>query len=415
MSVQTNDSNQSPQETTSPRIGHLDILRGFALLGILLMNIQSFSMPGSAYFNPTSWGNFEGVNFWVWTINHLFADAKFMTLFSLLFGAGICLFATNAEQKHGGSAALHYQRNFWLLVFGLLHAYFIWYGDILYTYAMCAFIVYWFRHFSVKWLVVIAMLMLSGASAYSQFVQWVIENGHMPKEALVEIAKFWLPSDAHQLREISDYTGDLSAQFEQRAKIAAFIQVDAFVSYGLWRAGGVMLLGMALFKSGVLSGQMSASFYLKLALLGLLAGLSLTAMGINYNLEHNFALEYSMFQGAQYNYWGSLFTAFGYVGLIYLAIKTHFAHQLQARLAAVGQMAFTNYMLQSVFCTLIFYGHGLSLFGGLARVEQLLVVALIWAIQLWYSPLWLERFRYGPLEWLWRSLTYRSFQPMARH
>ena len=119
------------------RIRSLDVLRGFAVLGILIMNVQSFSMPGAAYLNPTAWGDLTGINLAVWLAGHVLADQKFLTLFSILFGAGVCLFAERAEARSGRSAAVHYRRMFWLLVFGLAHAYFLWVGDILVPYALC--------------------------------------------------------------------------------------------------------------------------------------------------------------------------------------------------------------------------------------------------------------------------------------
>ena len=124
------------------RIQSLDIIRGIAILGILIMNIQSFSMPGSAYSNPMAFGDLDGINKWVWIISHVFADMKFMNIFSILFGAGIILVTSKSEMKTGKSAVLHYKRTIWLLIIGLFHAHLIWYGDILVIYALCAFILY---------------------------------------------------------------------------------------------------------------------------------------------------------------------------------------------------------------------------------------------------------------------------------
>ena len=118
------------------RIQSLDVLRGFAILGILIMNVQSFAMPGAAYLNPMAYGDLTGPNKWVWILSHLFADQKFMTIFSILFGAGVVLFSESAEKKLGKSAGLHYRRTFWLLLIGLFHAHIIWYGDILVSYAL---------------------------------------------------------------------------------------------------------------------------------------------------------------------------------------------------------------------------------------------------------------------------------------
>lgn len=403
-----------PSPVDSQRISHLDILRGFALLGILIMNISAFSMPASAYANPASFGNLEGLNLWVWALNHTFADSKFMTIFSMLFGAGICLFAENAEKKHGSATALHYQRNFYLMLFGLAHAYLLWFGDVLFTYAVCGFLVYWCRNLSVKWLLTLAFILVGFVSGYVWLIQMVIDIGEMPQEALDGMAKQWLPGEERQLREVTAYLGSLSEQYHERAKAAYLVQVEMLFSYSLWRVSGTMLVGMALYKTGVLSGERTTGFYVKMALLGCLSGLALSGYGAAQHIEHQFALEYSMLGGIQYNYWGSVFTALGYIGLVHLAIKANILVGLQQRLAAVGQMAFTNYIAQTLICTTIFYGHGFGQFGEIDRAPLMLIVLGVWVLQLWYSPIWLKTHRFGPLEWLWRTMTYRKRQPMAK-
>ncbi|MFH1754581.1 MAG: hypothetical protein ABIA59_02650 [Candidatus Latescibacterota bacterium] len=123
----------------------LDVLRGVAVLGILIMNIQSFSMIEAAYLNPSSYGDLTGLNKWVSIVSHIFADQKFMTIFSILFGAGIVLMTSKAEATGRKSAGLHYRRTFWLLVIGAMHAYLLWHGDILVLYALCSLGVFWFR------------------------------------------------------------------------------------------------------------------------------------------------------------------------------------------------------------------------------------------------------------------------------
>ncbi|PCJ50542.1 MAG: hypothetical protein COA74_01815 [Gammaproteobacteria bacterium] len=396
------------------RINNLDILRGFALLGILIMNIQSFAMPGAAYVNPTVWGDLTGVNLYVWTMSNVIADSKFMGLFSILFGAGVCLFAERAEEKTGKSAELHYKRNFWLLIFGLIHAHLIWYGDILYSYALCAFWVYWFRNRSPRFLIISGMILLSIASFYSLFVYYALNNNYIPEEDIKEILSFWQPSATQLQSEITAYTGDLSTQLHQRSQNALFLETQVFLSTIVWRAGGMMLLGMALYKNGVLTGQKSSKYYLILSIVGLSIGFLVSSYGVVQNFAHDFSLNYSMFLGNQFNYWGSIFTVIGYIGLVNLAINKEFATSLQIRLAKVGQMAFSNYIFHSLFCTLIFYGHGLGLFAELERIQQVMIVLLIWLLQLWYSPIWLKYYLYGPLEWAWRSVTYWQRQPMKR-
>ena len=148
----------SLNHTQPVRIAMLDVLRGFALLGILLMNIQSFSMPGAAYLNPYAYGDMEGANYWVWTLSHVLADQKFMGLFSMLFGVGVLVFCQRAEDKGHAAASLHYRRMGWLFLFGLAHGYLFWYGDILFSYALCGCLVFLMRRKSVKTLVVNAVV-----------------------------------------------------------------------------------------------------------------------------------------------------------------------------------------------------------------------------------------------------------------
>ena len=156
-----NSSNQILPVLPSERILSLDVLRGFAILGILFMNIQSFSMIEAAYINPTAYGDLTGINKWVWIISHIFTDQKFMTLFSLLFGAGIILITDRADLKGISAAGLHYRRTFWLLLIGLIHAYLLWHGDILVIYAMCALIVYAFRKLSPKKFLIYVLITIS--------------------------------------------------------------------------------------------------------------------------------------------------------------------------------------------------------------------------------------------------------------
>jgi len=151
----------------SERILSLDVLRGFAVLGILIMNIQHFSMVGGAYFNPTAYGDLTGLNYLVWLLSHLLADMKFMSIFSMLFGAGIVLMAERMEAGGGKPARIHYRRTAVLLFFGLAHAWLIWTGDILYSYAMCALLVYLFRNKQPKTLIILGVLSVGVASLLS--------------------------------------------------------------------------------------------------------------------------------------------------------------------------------------------------------------------------------------------------------
>ena len=174
-----NELNQkfSPVLPTA-RIKALDVLRGFAVLGILIMNIQSFAMIETAYINPAAFGDLTGLNKIVWIVSHILADQKFMTIFSILFGAGILMISDKAEQKNLKSAGLHYRRIFWLLIIGLIHAYLLWHGDILVTYALCAFWVFLFRKLSPIKLIIIGLLLVSVASFIYLLAGLQCQHGH---------------------------------------------------------------------------------------------------------------------------------------------------------------------------------------------------------------------------------------------
>lgn len=393
------------------RIAAMDILRGFALLGILLINIQYFSMPGSfTYENPAIYGDLGGVNRQVWILSYILADQKFMTIFSLLFGAGIALMTANLESSGRSSVGVYYRRTFWLLLFGLGHAYLIWAGDILVLYAVCGFWVYWLRKVQPGWQMLLGVLLLSVFSVILLFHRF------MPPEIVEEFRAAWNPAAAAIETELRAYRGNWLAQMSARVPHAVSMQTTNLILWGIWRAGGLMLMGMALYKWGILTGRRTASFYLAMVIVGFGIGLPVVGGGALQSVARNWALDFTFVGwGAQANYWGSLFISAGYIGLVMAFAQSTALPWLQNALAAVGRTALTNYLAQSIAATTIFYGHGLGLFGSLERVEQIGVVAAIWAAQLVVSPLWLRRYRFGPLEWAWRSLTYWRLQPIRIH
>jgi uncharacterized protein len=394
------------------RIQSLDVLRGFAVLGILLMNIQHFSMLEPAYINPTAYGDLTGLNKLVWVLSHLLADSKFMSMFSILFGASALLVITKAEAAGRKPAGLHYRRNLWLLLIGHLHAYLFWSGDILVTYATCAFWVYFFRKRSVRALLIIGLLLVLVPVGLWLFFGLSME--YWPPESVAETMKSWQPSAEVVAHENQVYRDGLGAQLADRATKSFGHQTFLFLIHTLWRAGGLMLVGMALLKSGVLGGLRSRVFYLRGAIIGAAIGFPLVGYGIFINFQKGWTLEFSMFLGSQINEVGSLFVCWCYICLLVLAVKSSVLRAALARLAMVGRMALSNYLGQTLVCTTLFYGHGLGLFGSVERTGQLLIVLGVWALQLLVSPLWMKRFRFGPMEWLWRSLTYGRRQPMLR-
>ena len=394
------------------RIDSIDVLRGFALLGILVMNIQSFAMPQAAYFNPTAYGDLEGANLWVWLAGRLFFDQKFMTLFSMLFGAGIVLMAGRAEARGGGAGRVHYRRMGWLLVIGVLHAHLLWYGDILFAYAVCGMVVYPLRHLSPGRLVALGTTLLAVGSAFS--VGAGMSLPYWPEEALSAFSdEGWRPTPEVIEAELAVYRGGWLAQLPSRSADAFAFETVLLVIWGFWRAGGLMLIGMALFKGDVFSAGRSTRFYAGLIAAAVAVGLPLQAYGLSLDFARGWPV-WSFFLGMQFNYWPSIAVSLGYVGLVMLVCRNAALHALTRPFAAVGQTALTNYLLQTILCTLVFYGHGLGWFGSVDRVGQVGVVAAVWAVQLIASPLWLRRFRFGPAEWAWRSLTYGARQPLRR-
>jgi len=397
--------------TAPERIASIDVLRGVALLGILLMNIQSFSMPSAAYLNPTAYGDLTGANRWVWIITHLFADQKFISIFSMLFGAGILLIAERVGPEH--ATRIHYRRMAVLLVFGLLHAHLLWSGDILYTYALCGMLVYLARHLTPKALIILGVLLHAGSTVF--FIANAILLRGAPPEVIAQVTNdFWLSPPAELARELAAFRGGWLAQQTFRGPDATSMETFIFLIDIAWKTSGLMLVGMALYKLGVLSAQRSRAFYRRMVVLGFGLGLPVIAFGVWTNFRAGWQFPYSLFYGTQFNYWGSVAVALGWVGLVMLLVQSGRAARLTRRLGAVGRTAFSNYILQTLLGIAIFYGTGLALFGRVERVGQLFTVFAIWAVQLAVAPIWLRHFEFGPLEWLWRSLTYGKAQPMRR-
>jgi uncharacterized protein len=392
------------------RIASIDVLRGFALLGILIMNIQSFSMIEAAYLNPTAYGDLSGLNRWVWTLSHILANEKFISIFSMLFGAGIVLMTGRADAGGIRSGGLHTRRSIWLIVIGLLHAYLLWYGDILFTYGVCALIVFSRRKLPPRKLIIAGLIIFS--VAFLLFMFFGISLRFWPEESKAESMQNWLPSEEAISAELAAYRGTWLEQMRARIPAAVALQTLVFLVLEGWRVCGLMLIGMALFKMGVFSAERSKRFYVAMVGIGYAVGLPLAITGVEKNFAAGWAFEYSMFLGSQFNYWGSLFVALGHVGVVMLACSSGLLGRLRRVLAALGRMALTNYLMQTVICVTIFYGHGLGLFGYVERTHQVLIVFAVWAVQLFYSPIWLRHFRFGPAEWVWRSLTYGRRQPM---
>lgn len=439
VSVTVDDARPAAPVSATERIESLDVLRGFALLGILLLNILGFGLHSAGYFNPMiGVGEHPGLNLAIWGGVNLFFEGAMRALFSMLFGAGVVMFTTGlgSSSGRGKSGWLHYKRNFWLLAFGVFDAYvLLWTGDILIVYAICGALLYPLRNRSPRTLLILAGVIIVLTSLTYEGLGQMMQLG---REAAAEIAANPAAADDPEKRgwaegwtEFSkDFLVDEEAQQEElRQRRAGYPTVAAFSAgymnenllfvvpvFLLWDALAMMLLGMAFYRLGMLNGERTRThtrtraFYLRLALGGFAAGLLANGWELYRSVQTDYDLiaTFSYMQGTYHV--GRLGMALGWMGLVMLACQSGWWPALRARLAAVGRMALTNYLMHSLLCLLIFTGAGLALVGMLERWALYLIVFAIWVLQLWLSPWWLARYRFGPAEWLWRTLTYGSRQ-----
>ncbi|XBQ16309.1 MAG: DUF418 domain-containing protein [Oceanicaulis sp.] len=390
------------------RFESLDVLRGVAVLGILMLNVQAFMMAPNAYIWPPAQMDYSGANATTWLIAHVFFELKFITIFSALFGAGVILMV--GEEKDA-SKKLHFSRMTWLLVFGVIHLFGLWFGDILTTYAIAGFIIVFFRHMSPGKLIGWGLFWIALSGIIYIGMMWMlslaIEFGDM---SAVDLQMAY--SDERMAEMTANYQNGFLASRGENALNAA-MNLGTIVFFG-GRVIGVMFIGMALFKLGFLTAKWSVPAYIAALVVGLGVGLPIVGWGGLQAVEAGFALE-RLWINIGTNYAGSLLVAFGYAAAIMLICKAGFLKLLRYPFAAAGRMAFTNYLTQTLTMVALATGvFGPALWGQLERVEQAQLVLIVWAVQLIVSPLWLSVFRFGPFEWLWRSLSYGKLQPIFK-
>jgi uncharacterized protein len=388
----------------------IDVLRGLALLGILLVNIESFARVSWVMRNPAALGELAGAELWFWGAMHLLADRKVLELFSLLFGAGMLLFAQRAAAAGWAGFGAHLRRSGALLLLGSAHGYLLWHDDILFTYGVCALALYPLHRIGPRALLGVGLLFLAVPSVLLLATQLLLPEPS-PRMAQM-IALQWTPSDAMMAREIDALRGGWWQQMNFRVPLAWNVQFEVLLTFAFWRAGGMMLLGMALQKWRVLEGARSPAFYAWLAGLGLIAGFALDSYGAAESVARGFAHAFSAYAGWQIAYWAGLLVVLGYVGLVVPLASRPRLQAVFRPLADVGRMSLTNYLLQTLICTTLFYGHGMALFMSFDAVGRLALVLGIWAFEIGLSVWWLRRFRFGPLEWLWRGVTYWQMPPL---
>ncbi|QNE06414.1 DUF418 domain-containing protein [Croceicoccus marinus] len=426
----------TPVDRTA-RIDSLDILRGIGVFGILLMNISAFGLVWQAYGNPLAAGGATGLNLRLFEIMNVGFEGTMRGIFSMLFGAGIVLLTSRMERAGTGlgAADIYFRRMAWLGVFGFIHwSLLLWPGEILFAYAICGFGLFVLRGLPARWQFGIGIAMLTLAAAkmglgyygtleHSQAAaeaQAIVAGGGTLGDEQREALESWqetrsehIPTaetnamfnDWHGGSYINAVRGQLPFSFGFQWVNAPFALAFDIAPF--------MLIGMALMKWGVLSAGRSTRFYAAVMAMGYTIGIPL---GI-YELALLQAGEYgpvaSAAAGRTYQA-SRLAMVFGHLGLVMCVVRLGVLRRLQRGFAAAGQMALTNYIAQTLICITLFYDFGFGLYGRFERYQLYLIVLAIAAVQMAWSLVWLRHFRFGPLEWVWRSLSYLRRQPMAR-
>lgn len=369
----------------------LDFVRGVAILGILLLNISAFGLPKAAYLNPAWSGSASLSDAWTWALLDLLAQVKFLTLFALLFGAGLQLLLPRGKRWIQSRLTL-------LALLGFIHGLFFWDGDILLAYALVGL---------VSWRMMreahhVKSLFNTGVVLYLTGIAVLVLLGLISGTAA---NRSWAPDAANlQYEQYWKLHGGMEA-VSNRADMLSDNLLALGAQYG-WQLAGMMLMGAALMRSGWLKGQFSLRHYRR-------TGALLVAAGMAVNLPAIFAQWYLAWD---YRWCAFLLQAprelsaplqaIGYAALAWGYWPQLCRFRLVGAIACVGRMALTNYLLQTLICTTLFYH--LGLFMRFDRLQLLAFVPPIWAVNLLVSSLWLRRFRQGPVEWLWRQLTLRA-------
>jgi uncharacterized protein len=408
--------------TSTDRIATLDIVRGVAVMGILAMNIVAFAMPMSAYMNPLAYGSEGDIDFASYAFSFILIDGKMRGLFSFLFGASMLLVIDRAEAKGENAASVHYRRMLVLLLFGAIHFYLIWFGDILFGYAVVGMVAFLFRKKEPKALIIIGialvllqfLMMFGMAAQVRDLAQQVAKPG-----ASAEVVGQWtemtawvrIPTPSELSEQMALILGPWSGVAHNQLTKHTLDPLVFSIMFGP-ETLAYMLFGMAALKSGYLTGRWTDAEYRRAAIRGYAISLPFYVALVWLIFDERFSVPalfaYSMAATV-------LLRPFMIAALAALVILvTRKMGWLTQRIAAAGRAAFTNYLGTSLLMTGIFYGWGLGLFGELSRAELWLVVLAMWVLMLAWSKPWLDRFHYGPLEWLWRSLARGEAQPMRK-
>ncbi len=406
----------------SERLISLDFVRGIAVMGILLLNIVGFAWPEVVYISPRAPGGppVSASEDRTWLAIFVLADGKFRGLFSLLFGASLLLFVNRADaraESDGGpdGETLQKRRLGWLALFGLAHFFLLWWGDILFLYAVCGFGALAARDWPVRRLVRWALTIYVGGALAMGAMMGVAAGEWLGLPEVPDASATGI-EQAYQAEAQEERSVMLGPWPERVAHTLSNNWYGPLTGVALiwFETLPLMLLGMALFRSDLFSGKWSDARLRRWAWRGIAAGLVLTVPIAAWLWAEQFPLTLVMFAWLSLAMLARLPSIIGYAALLVLLARYAADSRLGERVVAAGRMAFSNYLGTSLLMTFLFHGWGLGLYARYGRLELLAFVLLGWIVMLASSKPWLTRFRYGPLEWAWRSLTYGRIEPLRR-
>ena len=399
----------------------LDALRGFAVIGILLMNIIAFSMPMSAYINPAAWGGSSPADMISWAVAFIMVDGKMRGLFSIMLGASMLLILERAKARGNAPWPLHVRRMAWLFVFGMAHYILIWEGDILAHYALCGLIAYGFHAASEKRLAAVGMALITVNLLIWTLILWTAHVMQAEASAsnladakdqfAIMLDALGAPGGASIAHDLYLYRGSYPDMVTARLADVIPAQFTMMFGFGA-ETTGLMLLGMALYNSDALTGGWSRQKMRRWAVSSYLFGLPISAF-LAWKI---YTAGFEPLLTASLVYFGHtparLAVTIGHLMLLLLIVTRPTPGPFLQKIAAAGRVAFSNYILTSLVMTFIFYGYGGGLFGHVTRAQAyLLSIPMIALMLAWPQP-WLRGHHYGPLEWLWRSLSQGRRMPL---
>jgi uncharacterized protein len=414
------------------RIPELDVLRGFAVLGIFWINIVYFGLPYDAFDMPLLFGHADRWNLFAWWLDSQFVEGSMFALFSMLFGASALIILDEAKLQGGRGVQVverYYRRNLWLIAFGLFHAFILLSPfEVLFSYGVLGLVLFPLRRLSARTLLAAGLLLTvvnipdvdeapppGGANSSQEqrldHLRHLIDG--IPEDRRGAVIQAYRHSRLDGMQaEIDLYRSDYARIFDFNKGTAVYQQTHNFYVDNVFDAGGMMLIGMALLKLGVISGGRSGALYLAMMLLGyataLVMRLPIAYEAIQLGLPPKVMLGLSEHRDLL----ARLPLAVGHIGLIMLLCRAPRMAPLLKGFAAAGRMALSNYLVQSLFSIFLFYGFGLGLFAALERYQLALIAVAFGGLQIICSVLWLRFFRYGPMEWLWRSLVRGGPEPL---